>query len=1284
VRKHEEKVKESLSESQYKFFKDNKYSVDMTIYSEFVAAMRNPDITPSEYISKKLGWLFDVAIPNHQKDVVMYFADKLQEYPYSYYYGRRPFRAKDKGFYSSKLVNIIQEYNYVIDEPLENILNMELSEESQAYLDEYAWHGCGYTGWQVAYALDHNDSKVEDAVRRILTDENGSKIMTNELVRGIIFSHRSDFHELLGKLLLAARLQEGLRQAICQNADCGTKAAFLTILKVIAENNLVRFSSVKRAVGIWLGIFRDDPRDFERVSEKSVRLIINCLENESVREECLTSEDAMKIYIALWSYAFYDIEEAINKSVYIANNGSTHQLVVLGYFVMILDLPYISNRIAKTVLNQHYNNDEVLAVWLSCFMPTLKSDLVNAERNAYPIQCSKSEIHEYYQLIKKLYSDLCGKKKLFSQYIFPWYQAEIKKNDFAEIICILAAILGDNEKIDEACILIKECNYNQRQFYFSVLLREPKTPIQRKTVLEGLADKEKYTRKAAYDIVSKLELSCEDYCFVEEYLRFKNSDIRKYVMGILLKQSDLELTSCISRLLENSKEEVRLAGLDMLLQLKKDEKRSNIADSFTSILLQRTKSDNFSSKEKGLIDSLILTKAEKIVLFSADDKYLPTEFDKDYIELCAKTFENYFPESKLPELIREKNSVSDIFKKNKSEKTDTGICNTYIVADNDLMALSKLIEEHKTDPFTCSDGRTKLIGNVQHWYQFIDKDGKLPFMELWHEWIETNGITNKRLVSMLVLNHAYTQKTHFSEACVDSIRTVFGTGFEYGKELPYSDIIEQILNHMLYCLAGEETTHLAAALTIWFMKCVPEDMVMICAPTERMSADFEIAHLLAHQQLCILYGWLKNSSDLKNTFPLSVASAERCLAAFRKKQKEEPKGYYIGNSFCRILNRPYVCTMYNLDWRLVGVKEYLIAAYRGIISEAQLFEFLLDSDNISESMEVVTAVASNYYEKGRQIYSRDSYKCFYNTRKVKEFIGKNDELSAEDIKLIEYVFHIYETIIPVVLACELNRGDSPTIYSKGIYSIVRIYGVKYFSKILSAMGDDTFERTKYYSSWTVASDRRDSLSYLLSVCIPADEDSADTLRAALLDKKITTKRMIEAALFSPEWIPIIGKYLEIESFELVCYYFIAHMKEEFDDKRKAMIARFSHLSADELHLGAFDVNWFRSAYDSIDEEKFNLIYDAAKYISDGAKHSRARKYADATLGKFNADEIEKMISDKRNKDLLMAYALIPLNSEDDILRRYLYIQRFRKESKQFGSQRVESEGKAVEMALVLE
>ena len=61
-------------------------------------------------------------------------------------------------------------------------------------------------------------------------------------------------HDWLCKLLKAAKLQEGLRQAICESADSGTADAFRAILRTIAEDNLIRFSSVKRAVGTWTGL----------------------------------------------------------------------------------------------------------------------------------------------------------------------------------------------------------------------------------------------------------------------------------------------------------------------------------------------------------------------------------------------------------------------------------------------------------------------------------------------------------------------------------------------------------------------------------------------------------------------------------------------------------------------------------------------------------------------------------------------------------------------------------------------------------------------------------------------------------------------------------------------------------------------------------------------------------------------------------------------------------------------------------------------------------------------
>ena len=144
---------------------------------------------------------------------------------------------------------------------------------------------------------------------------------------------------------------------------------------------------------------------------------------------------------------------------------------------------------------------------------------------------------------------------------------------------------------------------------------------------------------------------------------------------------------------------------------------------------------------------------------------------------------------------------------------------------------------------------------------------------------------------------------------------------------------------------------------------------------------------------------------------------------------------------------------------------------------------------------------------------------------------------------------------------------------------------------------------------------------------------------------------------------------------------MAHMNERFDDRKKAVIARYTPLTPEELNNGCFDTNWFFEVYEKLGEKNFSKLYKAAKYIADGSKHTRARKYADAATGKVDRDELEKVIADKRNKDLLMSYGLIPMKDRQDALHRYEFLQKFLKESKQFGAQRRASEAQCVQYAL---
>ena len=81
---------------------------------------------------------------------------------------------------------------------------------------------------------------------------------------------------------------------------------------------------------------------------------------------------------------------------------------------------------------------------------------------------------------------------------------------------------------------------------------------------------------------------------------------------------------------------------------------------------------------------------------------------------------------------------------------------------------------------------------------------------------------------------------------------------------------------------------------------------------------------------------------------------------------------------------------------------------------------------------------------------------------------------------------------------------------------------------------------------------------------------------------------------------------------------------------------------EDLREGAFDIDWFRDAFKTIGKRRFEVVYNAAKYISCSNSHTRARKFADATNGAVKAADVKKEIVAKRNKDLLMSYGLIPL------------------------------------------
>ncbi len=270
------------------------------------------------------------------------------------------------------------------------------------------------------------------------------------------------------------------------------------------------------------------------------------------------------------------------------------------------------------------------------------------------------------------------------------------------------------------------------------------------------------------------------------------------------------------------------------------------------------------------------------------------------------------------------------------------------------------------------------------------------------------------------------------------------------------------------------------------------------------------------------------------------------------------------------------------------------------------------------------------------------------------------------------------SLIEDAVKLELERGDLPTALSKGLGEVRHLRGSFFFVRLLNALGDNNLVRGY---AWGMNPDKATTFSHLLKICRPLPEDDAESFGKQLEPFRLSEKRLLEAAMYSPIWLDIIGEHLQLPGLAMAGWYFHAHLHEQYNlfvPEKESYIARYSPIGLQEFNDGAFDIDWFREAHNSVGETMFAKLYDAAKYISGGANHRRSQIFADAALGKLKESDIEENMTSKRNKEYVMAYGILP---GKDFLRRYEKLARFRKESGQFGGQRQASEKLAVEIAL---
>lgn len=106
--------------------------------------------------------------------------------------------------------------------------------------------------WLATHLLE-NDRRVREFIREAILSDSNHLTISYDMLQAIVLSEDEELLELEGKLLLSARLQEGLRQAVVETMDYGTAKSQLYLFKIIIDNNLCRYSGVYRGLLTWCG-----------------------------------------------------------------------------------------------------------------------------------------------------------------------------------------------------------------------------------------------------------------------------------------------------------------------------------------------------------------------------------------------------------------------------------------------------------------------------------------------------------------------------------------------------------------------------------------------------------------------------------------------------------------------------------------------------------------------------------------------------------------------------------------------------------------------------------------------------------------------------------------------------------------------------------------------------------------------------------------------------------------------------------------------------------------------
>ena len=185
LRKKWERYRRLVGDDLHDLLSAMRHMNNTRIGSALTEALHDPKVKLSQWILTRMEPAFGTMLHERDREAILYWADHIREIPYTISYYRRPFRSSDPAAYADMVIGMLRSFamEWMPDLDPAKVLTGDIPEEAYAYLDEMVWRTPGYNDWQIAYALDHGNTAVSDAVTRILAEDNGMGRITIQLIR---------------------------------------------------------------------------------------------------------------------------------------------------------------------------------------------------------------------------------------------------------------------------------------------------------------------------------------------------------------------------------------------------------------------------------------------------------------------------------------------------------------------------------------------------------------------------------------------------------------------------------------------------------------------------------------------------------------------------------------------------------------------------------------------------------------------------------------------------------------------------------------------------------------------------------------------------------------------------------------------------------------------------------------------------------------------------------------------------------------------------------------------